>query len=155
MTSLDIELAVSNYIGVRANLIIPNVSWGFLRYEADLVVVTKANKLWEIEIKVTKSDLIQDQKKRHCHDDPHFSRVYFAMPESLKEWHKLVPNHAGIILVDENGCCSIARKPKSGSKYIVTPDDRYKLARLGALRMWGLKRKISSLLNLRRGIVDV
>ena len=45
-------------------LVIPNVSWGFLRYEADMLVVTKSKFCTEIEVKVSMADWKNDFEKR-------------------------------------------------------------------------------------------
>ena len=82
MKTCELEYAVAEYFGVRTLLMIPNVFWGFgLNYEADLVVVTASRYAYEIELKVSKSDLKADAKKKHNHDGRHFKRLYFAMSE--------------------------------------------------------------------------
>jgi len=65
MNAKEVELAVANYFGIRQHLIVPNVMWGFtgLNYEADLVIVTKAGYAKEVEIKVSRADLIKDKEK--------------------------------------------------------------------------------------------
>jgi hypothetical protein len=71
----DIEVAVANWYGHRANLIVPNVWWGWgMRYEADLVVLRPSGCVEEVEIKVTASDIRAERKKSHLHDDPRVRR---------------------------------------------------------------------------------
>ena len=52
LTAQDIERLVAAHFDHRANLIVPNVSWGWgLAYEADMVVVRPSGYAMEIEIK--------------------------------------------------------------------------------------------------------
>jgi len=144
MKAIDVELAVVEYLNPRANLIVPNVFWGMFDHECDLLVVTRAGFAWEIEIKVTPADLKKDKEKRHQHLDKKIKDLYFAMPYYMEKYVEHVPEHAGIILVRQSGRCQLFRKPKSIPKpYRFTDEDRYRVARLGALRIWGLKKKMA------------
>src|SRR5690606_3456699 len=99
MNASEVEMAVVNYFGSRQHLIVPNVSWGFgLNYEADLVVVTKAGYAKEIEIKVSRADLLKDKEKKHNHDCSKFKELYFAIPERLLKDKEHIPERAGIIV---------------------------------------------------------
>ena len=155
MRAEDVELAIVGLLVYRQNLIVPNVSWGFgyLHYEADLVVVTKAGYAKEIEIKVSKGDLIKDKEKGHGHNYRQFKELWFAIPEKLAEYSDYkehIPERAGIYIVtEEDGYCSVVleRKAERTNAEPITTKDRYELARLGALRIWSLKRKINELRN--------
>lgn len=70
---------------IRKNIVIPNVSWGFLKHEADLLVVTKEKHLIEIEIKRSWSDFLADFKKKHNHSDKKLFKMYYAVPLSIAE----------------------------------------------------------------------
>lgn len=144
LKSLDIELAVASYLNPRQNLIVPNVHWGLFMHECDLLVVTKAGYCWEVEIKISKADLVRDKDKKHNHFDHRIKDLYFAMPDYLAEFaDDHVPPRAGIILVDQRKICRTVRRPKSSnSPYKFSTLEKYQVARLGALRIWGLKRKI-------------
>jgi len=147
MKAIDVELAVVRLFGYRQNLIIPNVSWGFstLHYEADLVVVTKAGYAKEVEIKVSKYDLIKDKKKRHSHNFHKFKELYFAIPDHLLQYREHIPERAGIIsVIKSNGgfWACYERKAARNSANPLSNSERYELARLGALRIWDLKRKL-------------
>lgn len=48
----------------RSDIMIPNLSWGLLQYEADFVVVSKSGYLTEVEIKRSYSDFLADFKKK-------------------------------------------------------------------------------------------
>jgi hypothetical protein len=147
MTTLEMEIALIKYFKPRTNLVIPNVSWGMFHYECDLIVMTKAGCLYEIEIKVSKQDLKKDLKKRHRHENDMIKYLYFAIPEYLIDSTHYIPNQAGIIVVKRNYACQVVKKPESKSKYMVSIKQRYQLARLGALRILGLKVKIKNYQN--------
>lgn len=150
MTSTEIEIALMEHFGIRTNLIVPNVSWGMLPYEADLVILTKSNYGTEIEIKISKSDLKRDREKNHSHNSELFKYFYFAVPEELEEFAlQEIPLHAGLFV--------IKHQPKSSKKYWVSlsrppatskyfrkweSSERLKLAELGCMRILGLKRKL-------------
>lgn len=143
LKAVDVELAVVNYFNPRTCLIVPNVWWGMFDHECDLLIVTKAGFAWEIEIKVSVADLKLDKNKRHGHLDKKIKDLYFAMPDYMESHIEHVPAHAGIILVKQNRQCTMLRKPKSAPKpYKFTDEDRFRVARLGALRIWGLKKKL-------------
>ena len=45
----EIERIIVAYLGgVRTNIIVPNLSWGFLNHEADLISVDKNGYLTEV-----------------------------------------------------------------------------------------------------------
>ncbi len=155
ITTPEMECALANWLNYRANLIVPNVYWGMTGFhECDLLVVSKAGYLTEIEIKVTKSDLRADKKKWHGHRSLRIKRLFFALPDYLEHCVDLVPERAGIILVRPEGnvpgvypyhprCRATrpAQRNKDAGK--ISEADRYKIARLGALRIWNLKRQLA------------
>ena len=152
MKAIDVEIAVVNMFGARRNLIVPNVSWGFsgLYYEADMIVVTKAGYAKEIEIKVSKYDLIKDKGKRHNHNCKKFNELYFAIPEALLIHSEHIPERAGIIKVyfpdgGDKAYAEIVRPAKPNGADKLELRDKYELARLGAIRIWNLKNTIQEL----------
>lgn len=71
----EIERIIVSYLGgVRTNLIVPNLSWGFLNHEADLISIDKNGYLTEVEIKRSLEDFKADFKKENYHDTD--ERVY-------------------------------------------------------------------------------
>lgn len=70
---------------IRRNIVVPNVDWGFLNHEADLLVLSKSGYLTEIEIKRTWADFKADFEKKHDHYDKKLSHFYYAVPESIGE----------------------------------------------------------------------
>jgi hypothetical protein len=149
VTTADIEWALIKPQRSKFNflkcIVVPNVSWGMVNHECDLLALTKSDVAHEIEIKISKSDLKADLKKRHTHDGGTLIKyLWFAGPETLEDvFVRDAPDRAGIILVyedyaDRPGMCyRIARHPKPNTmarKW--TLEDRARLARLGAMRYW-------------------
>lgn len=154
MKTIDMEIELMKHFGVRKNIIVPNVSWGMLPYEADLVVLTKSNYATEIEIKISKADLKKDKEKNHTHNSNYFKYLYFAVPEELKDFALTeIPEKAGLISVHNNTyhnfryiTCDVVRQPKLNKSHTQwSAADRYKLAELGTMRILGLKNKVSNL----------
>lgn len=145
-TTTEVEMAVARYFGTRINLVVPNVSWGLGIHECDLLVMTKAGYCYEVEIKRSKSDLIADKNKRHGHRDwRHKNRIrmlYFAITPNLIPHIEHVPEHAGIIVCHPNLVCEKIREARVQQAVPLGDLERFKLARLGALRIWTLKAKI-------------
>jgi len=149
MNVLDIEIALAEYFNPRANLIVPNVSWGMFLHECDILVITKAGYAWEVEIKTNKYDLIKDKNKSHGHHSNKIKFLYFAIPDYLLQYQEHIPERAGIIVVKYDDrrmhhpiYCKRTRMPQANSKYKFTTEERYNVARLGAMRIWNLKRII-------------
>lgn len=154
MKSLDIEIAVMRYFGVRRNLIVPNVSWGISGlHECDLLVLSPHGYATEIEIKISKSDLLADKKKKHGHRHNHIARLFFAVPEILKDFAlEHIPERAGLFTVSEdtkdwqfNEGFIVRDAKRNKGCHEWTPQERSDLGRLGAIRIIGLKVKIQQL----------
>ena len=148
MKTIDIELAVIRYFRPRQNLIVPNVSWGMNMHECDMLIITANNYGIEVEIKVSKSDLIADGKKRHHHYDNRIKRLYFAIPDNLRTSADLIPSEAGILVIGiYKGLwvCKKIREARIKSGYKFSAEERYQIARLGTMRIWTLKQKIRDL----------
>lgn len=147
ITTLEMEIALADYFGIRQNLIVPNVSWGMGIHECDLFVLTQAGYGREVEIKISKSDLIKDKNKNHGHFSSKIKFLDFAIPDYLQEYIDEIPDRAGIIIVDSNKewrRCKRIRKPVLNSRYKYTDGERLQLAKLGTMRIWGLKKTIAS-----------
>ena len=141
MTAQDIEIAVADFFGSRVNLIVPNVSWGMgLLHECDLIVLTPAGYAYQVEIKVSKADLIKDQQKKHGHSSQIISRLYFAIPDYLQDCINEVPDHAGILIVYGGRYAKLIRPPITQNKYKWTPESRAKLMSLACMRIFTLKK---------------
>ena len=144
MTTQQVEIAIAKHFKPRVNLVVPNVSWGMgISYECDIVVLTKSGYAYEIEIKVSRGDLVKDGKKRHQHNDGRFRYLWFAVPMSLLKHIEFIPARAGILGVTSKGRVHVLANPVINQHAPRWSDwDRYKLARLGCLRIWPLKEKI-------------
>ena len=148
MKTIEIEIAVAQHFGYRTNLIVPNISWGLNIHECDLFILSQAGYATEVEIKVSKGDLLKDADKPHQHYSDMIKNLYFAIPEKLEEHISHIPERAGIIVlkrhrVYNNLMCEVMRKPKPNKNARkLTDKERYQVARLGALRIWGLKHKL-------------
>lgn len=156
MKTLDIEIAVMQKFGVRKHIIVPNVAWGITRegignlHESDLLILTQSNYAIEIEIKISKGDLLKDADKPHAHDSNFIKKLYFAIPETLLEIAKQsIPKRAGIIIVknktnDVGLETEVVRKAKTNTDSVQwTEDERNQLMRLGCMRILGLKKKLA------------
>lgn len=149
----EIELAVAQAFGIRNNIIVPNVSWGFFAtHEADLVIINKSGYMTEVEIKRSWQDFLNDFKKHTTHDEGKVMWKYFAVPQSLceKVWQYLCDNgHRdwGIIQYTESGGAWVVHSPnnihdKIASKKLFL-EEKLAIARLGCMRIWSLKEKLN------------
>jgi hypothetical protein len=147
------ELAVANFLNWRSNIIVPNISWSFFNHECDLLRLSKAGYATEIEIKISKSDLIKDGSKRWGHRHPKIRYLYFAIPDYLESFIEYIPERSGIIIVDSSKKvnlryhrthkCRITRNPVCSSDYQFSNEERVRLLELMAMRIWGLKQKLA------------
>lgn len=154
MNSLQVEIAVAAYFTPRVNLIVPNVSWGFHIHEVDMMVVTPAGCVYEVEIKVSRADLKADLRKGHGHHSKIIRKLYFAIPEALLDSVDLVPERAGILVIREDmgtHICKCWREAKTNVDAPKLSDkQRYQIARLGTMRIWSLKKKIQRIITSER-----
>lgn len=82
----EIQLALrdcSLLFDLRNDLVCPNVSWGLLPYEADLLGVKKNGIVTEVEIKRSYEDFKKDFEKDHKHDASIITYFYYCVPESI------------------------------------------------------------------------
>lgn len=155
ITSADIEHEVARFFDWRQNLIVPNVSWGLGLHECDLLICSKSGYCTEVEIKVSRADLIKDKEKSHGHKSNKIKYLYFAIPEALDkpEIIEHVPEHAGILVVywwERGGYYKVkeTRVPvKNAGCRALTSDEQYKMADLGAMRIWALKAAVAGQKN--------
>lgn len=160
ITTIEMEVAIAKYYGVRQNIIVPNISWGLPgMHECDMFIVKKSGYATEIEIKRSKSDLLADFNKRHNHKDRQnrISEFLYALPIQMYETCKdLIPENAGIITCEKyhlgHGKWSVGVKTQRESKWVkdarkLTEAEKFKIATLGCMRIWSLKDKIIKLQN--------
>lgn len=156
ITTLDMEVSIAKHFGIRQHIIVPNLSWGFFNHECDLYFVRKSGFGFEIEIKISKSDLLADFKKKHNHVDKQnrIVQLYYAIPkELLEKCEEYIPKECGIITVElykgGDGHRTHTRihreaKRKKGARKL-TQKEQLKIASLGTMRIWKLKEKLSNL----------
>ena len=129
----------------RRYLCVPNVSWGLdLSGEADLLALSDANYLTEIEIKISVADFRRDAGKSK-HRQPFWpgrvdlvSAFYYAMPATMPS--KIASDfpfeRAGLITVNEYGIASVIQKAPARPCRKLTDAERAQLGRLGTMRYW-------------------
>jgi hypothetical protein len=151
ITTLEMELALATHLNYRENLIVPNISSGMGIHECDLLVISKAGYATEVEIKVSKSDLKKDAEKWHKHESDIIKELYFAIPKYLTDCIEYIPARAGIFTVDRNPitiynfnpfAVVIIRPATIKGNYKFSDEEKFKVARLGTMRIWGLKEKL-------------
>jgi len=158
-TTLEAEIALMSYLDTRRNIVVPNVSWGMqlkrkALHECDLLVLSGADYATEIEIKISRADLLKDKHKPHKHKHNLIKSLMFAVPIKLKELAlKEIPERAGLFTIESTTLKGkifwrvvVVKDPvpnKSAVKW--TQSQRQKLLRLGTLRILGLKKQILKL----------
>lgn len=165
MNTLDIEIAMMKHIGIRQNCVVPNVSWGISNlHECDLLSLSQSGYATEIEIKITKADLIKDKEKSHGHNHNHIKYLWFAVPEKLSEIAMdHIPERAGLYVLDKHYITydlypSRGKIPYHRVRYNIktvreamvnksahkwSDKERLDLFRLGTLRILGLKESVA------------
>ena len=156
-TKLDIsqiELGIAELFNFRLHVVVPRVSWGLLNHEADIIAMNASGYLTEVEIKRSWSDFLADFRKEHAHNDSRVMWRYFAVPESIlaKCEAKLKEKDPwktwGLMYYRElRGVCDVQIKyfPSNINSHNrqkkLSAEEQFKLARLGAMRIWGERQK--------------
>lgn len=134
----------------RRWIVVPNVYWGWgLSYEADLIAISKTGRVTEVEIKVSKSDLVADFLKYKWKKglDERINKFFYAVPEKLKQFAlENIPETAGLYSVKEKKEHSFSLptaeivRPATAIKQSKKPSesDINNLSRLGVMRYWDL-----------------
>lgn len=150
LTTLEMEVAIAQYFGIRKNIIVPNVSFGLGIHECDMLILTPSLYATEIEIKRTCPDLIKDKEKSHGHRSNKIKTLFFAIPSYLEDCIEHIPDHAGVIIVyKKKGIihCNIVRRAVTNTlARAFTQTEVNKLLQLGIMRMWRLKGKLNKLI---------
>ena len=148
LTVKDIQGLLAEYFGIRNNIIVPNVSWGMLDYEADLLVMNKTGYVTEIEIKRSWTDFLADFKKDECaHKSEIIYQFWYCVPEGLyadcieklKEVYPDKLDRPNVISYSDSGVLNFHGKTASycrGKHRKLFLEEQLKLARLGTLRYW-------------------
>lgn len=136
----------------RRWIVVPNVSWGLLPYEADLLAVSKSHYATEIEIKVSLYDFRADQRKygkfggMTAFQRGRVHKFFYAVPESIGDRvaaelaqceHR---GFAGLYVVTEDRHgrrqAKLMRPAKPITAAPLSDADVLKVARLGVMRYW-------------------
>ena len=144
----EIQALLAEYWGIRNNIIVPNVSWGMLDYEADLLVMNKTGYVTEVEIKRSWSDFLADFKKdENAHKSEIIYQFWYCVPdeiykkcvEKLKEVYPDSLDRPNVISYSDSGVLNFHGKTASycrGKHRKLFLEEQLKLARLGTLRYW-------------------
>ena len=144
----EIQALLAEYWGIRSNIIVPNVSWGLLDYEADLLVMNNTGYVTEVEIKRSWSDFLADFKKdENAHKSEIIYQFWYCVPdeiykkcvEKLKEVYPDSLDRPNVISYSDSGVLNFHGKTASycrGKHRKLFLEEQLKLARLGALRYW-------------------
>ncbi len=162
MNTKDLEVTVAQYLNYRQNIIVPNISWGLRVHECDLFMLSKTGYATEVEIKISKADLIKDFQKRHSHSSNKIRRFFYAMPEEIynkldQEVINSMPNKAGIIVVYMDKYffrrCRIVRKALINNNARKLSDKEIqKLLHLGVMRTWDLRKAVRALTEQNKAL---
>lgn len=151
LTVNEIQLALHNS-GIwnkRQDIFVPNLSWGLLNHEADLVIMTKSGYLTEVEIKRSWADFKADFKKEHAHKDERVYYFHYCVPESIKDRvveflnERCENKRPSVLYYSETGSISSVSGGWShtGGRRLFL-EEQLTVARLGCMRIWNLKEKL-------------
>jgi hypothetical protein len=152
----QIECAIARYFDIQKNIIVCNVSYGFLPYEADMLILSKSGYLTEVEIKRSYSDFCADFKKdKVAHNADYIKNFYYAVPKRIAQkcvsaFCKNVGNPdldisnpkvrpAHFMTYDENGNIEFLGIGDTGHNRKLFIEEQLAIARLGAMRIWKYK----------------
>jgi hypothetical protein len=163
---IDIELAIFRLYDIRQHVIVPNVSdqMCLVPFETDMLVLTQSSYATGFEIKVSKSDLLADLKKKQytrfkdkengnllqeLYYAKKFKYFYYAVPKKLEETAlSIIPDFVGLYVYENFEypktptfkCVKEAKKLKTESW---REKDKVELMRLGCMRIHSLKQGLS------------
>lgn len=162
LSVVQIQLALRNsfLFDKRSSVIVPNISWGMLPYEADLIGISKSGQVTEVEIKRSISDLRADYKKDHRHDAPCVTYFYYCVPECLVEQAKKVilenEQKRRVVPITEDDCPALLCFTENGSirhagfgkakrfgYHRADDKDVMDAGRLASLRYWDAMEKLA------------
>lgn len=152
---IHLALRNSGMWNKRADIMIPNLYWGMLDYEADFVVISKSGYMTEVEIKRSLADFKADFNKSHTHNAEQVYYFYYCVPEKIYDKaieflrHHYTENtnadYPAVLYYTEDGQII---NPGFGSRYQrgrhrkLFLEEILQVARLGQLRYWNLLEKI-------------
>ena len=148
-----IQFALSTELLSRGHqYVMPNISWSWLYWEADLISFTKAGYMNEFEIKISHADFVKDfSKRKHQHlrrGGGIRTPNYFWYVAPLKAIPVCIPDYAGLILVGENGRyknqlgLKFIKKPKLLHKVKVPDKGVFAMLRAMMFKYWDLAKTL-------------
>lgn len=155
LTEIEVALAKHDRFHYLRNIVVYNIiGWSEklpLWHECDMLVLSKAGYLTEIEIKRSWRDFLADFKKTHSHKDLGGGMVkcfFYCVPECIKDKceqkiAELGVECSGVITYTEDLYIKVPSSFKLMKKYRkLTPEEQFTVARLGAVRVISLKNKL-------------
>lgn len=111
---------VRKYFPPRRYAVCQNVSWALIPYEADIIAVTEAGTVHEVEIKISKADLLADAKKPRWRMRPCVDFYWLAVPQDLRDAavERATEIGAGVFSVFPYGDAFLADKIKLSQRWI-------------------------------------
>lgn len=156
MTETDIQWAIGHSYGFQ-NVVIPNVIlegkadprneplFPYVSYEADLVWITQAGYLTEVEIKISFSDFMADFKKKAYHSNKSVRNFYYAFSEELfktkrndimGQLMKEAPDSGVMVVSARYGVKLIVKPVPRGKALKLTTPEMFNLMRIGCMKWW-------------------
>lgn len=119
LTTPEVELCLVNprrgAFPFTRYMVLPRSRWGIkeINHECDMLALSQTGTLHEIEIKVSKSDLLADKRKNHTHKSKIIKRLWFAVPLQMVDFALIhIPVGAGLISC-YNGGSTVIKRPKT------------------------------------------
>ncbi len=147
-TELSMQRRLAHDLMARGHqAVVPNVQ--LASWEADLVSVTQAGYLHEWEIKVTRSDYLDDfrRKKRkhrvlsspgHLRSAYYPSRLWYVVPVGLIGPEE-VPEYAGLVCINGGAyvrCAEVLREAPQLHNHPITERQWRWLTRISTYKLW-------------------
>lgn len=163
MTEKDaVTVLAFHHFGYRKRLCVPNTT-EFVPWEADLLAMTPAGYLDEVEVKLSQHDFMRDftskpgkHKVLSCavgtvrnekSRERAIARFWFAVPEEMRDFAlQNLPQYAGLLVIRVHKgrywrVDVAVEAPRRVWLRPLSTEERYNLARLGAMRLWTVLRR--------------
>lgn len=150
---IEVAIAKSRDFSCVANTVVFNV-YGLsellpIGHECDVLVMTKAGYLAEIEIKRSWSDFLADFRKAHKHESRLIKRFYYCVPESIfRRVMEYIENAedeykcAGVAFYTEDGRVWIRRGARVRDDALkLTDEQKLEVLRLGCMKVIAAKER--------------
>jgi hypothetical protein len=160
-TEHEIQVAIATQLFRRKYLVVPNCGW--TGHECDLLVIDKSLRIIDVEVKISRADLKQDNKKQKWYETRPWSKRH--LPEQRRQWPDKVWKHYYVIPADiwqdslyksinASSGVVLVRRQKANNKLAIelirmakpdrqakqlSPADAVDIARLVSLRYWNQK----------------